>query len=102
MIDSAMLFVGSAIVIGWGVAHIAIPTKSIMRGFGPITPNNRRIFLTDWLMEGDLLIFPGLLIALVRALAPEDEIGPMIVYRTSAAVLIAMAAISMATGGERA
>jgi hypothetical protein len=86
-----MLFTASAIVIVWGVAHIAIPTKSIVRGFGP---------MMEWLMEGVLLIFLGVLVALVRALVSADEVGPAIVYRTSAVALFVMAGISTLTGAR--
>ena len=63
MIRSAMLYGGSALVIRWGVAHIAIPTKDIVRGFGPMSADNRRILIMEWLMEGVLLVFLGLLVA---------------------------------------
>ena len=102
MIASAMLYAGSAILIGWGIAHIVIPTKGIVAGFGPITKDNRHILLMEWLMEGVLLIFLGLLVALVRVFAPENELGPTIVYRASAAVLIIMAVISIYTGARTA
>ncbi|HEY5622816.1 MAG TPA: hypothetical protein VIV14_03570 [Gammaproteobacteria bacterium] len=100
MIASAMLFGGAAILAGWGAAHILIPTRNIIDGFGPLTVENRRILLMEWLMEGVLLIFLGLLVALVRAFAPEDELTPLVVYRTSAAVLVVMAGISLATGAR--
>ncbi len=100
MLETAMLFAGSVIVIGWGIAHLAIPTKDIVKGFEPLTPNNRRILLMEWIMEGVLLIFVGLLVALVRALAPYDEVGPTVVYRISAAVLVVMAGVSIATGAR--
>jgi len=100
MNSSLMLYFGSFIVIAWGVAHIAIPTKGIVDGFGPITQENRRILVMEWIMEGVLLVFLGLLVALVRALVPQDEIGPAIVYRSAAAVLIVMAGVSAATGAK--
>lgn len=102
MIDSAMLYAGSAVVIAWGIAHMAIPTRSILEGFGPITPDNRRILLMEWLMEGVLLVFMGVLVALVRALAPDDGLASIMVYRASAAALVVMAGISMATGARTA
>ena len=95
-----MLFVGSAILVAWGVAHIAIPTKNIVKGFGPISTDNRRILLMEWLMEGVLLVFVGLLVTLVRAFAPEEEITPTMVYRGSALVLVVMAGISLGTGAR--
>jgi uncharacterized membrane protein len=100
MIDSAMLFAGSALLIAWGIAHSTIPVKSIVRGFEPITPDNRRILTMEWHMEGVLLVFLGLLVALVRIFAPEDEIAATIVYRAAALVLIAMAGLSAATGAR--
>jgi len=65
-----------------------IPTWGIVEGFGPITQHNRRILMMEWLMEGVLLIFLGMLVILVRALAPESELGPAIVFRTSAAAML--------------
>lgn len=47
---AAMLYGGSALVIFWGIAHIVIPTKSIVNGFGAISADNRRIILMEWLM----------------------------------------------------
>lgn len=100
MIDSLMLFAGSAVLIAWGIAHSTMPTKGIVKGFEPITPNNRRILLMEWHMEGLLLVFLGLLVAAVRLLAAGDEFAPAIVYRGAALVLIVMAALSAATGAR--
>ena len=100
MISSAMLYVGSAVLVVWGIAHIAIPTKGIVKGFDPISTDNRRILLMEWLMEGVLLVFVGVLVAFVRAYAPAGEVTPTIVYRVSALVLIVMAGISIATGAR--
>jgi hypothetical protein len=95
-----MLFVGSAILVAWGIAHVAIPTKAIVRGFGPISTDNKRILLMEWLMEGVLLVFVGLLVTAVRAFAPEGETTPIVVYRASAIILIIMAGISLLTGAR--
>lgn len=102
MISSAMLYTASVIVIVWGVAHIAIPTKSIVDGFGPITPDNRRILLMEWLMEGALLIFAGSLVVMVTLLAPEADRLAVVVYRMTAMVLVVMAGISQFTGARTA
>jgi hypothetical protein len=32
-----ILYVGSIVIILWGIAHIVIPTKGIVQGFGPIS-----------------------------------------------------------------
>jgi len=62
------LYVGSAIIVFWGVAHIAIPTKGIIKGFGPISLDNKRILVMEWVMEGLALSFIGVLVTLITAL----------------------------------
>lgn len=93
-------YAGAAIVTFWGIAHIVIPTRSIVDGFGPISADNRRILLMEWLMEGVLLIFVGLIVALVAFIAPESGPLAVAVYRTCALVLVAMACISLFTGAR--
>ena len=39
MINSLLLYVGSASIIIWGVSHI-IPTRSVANGFGVISEDN--------------------------------------------------------------
>lgn len=97
---TALLYAGAAIVIAWGIAHIGIPTRSIVNGFGPISADNRRILLMEWLMEGVLLIFIGVLVVLVTSLTSESERSSIIVYRVCASVLVIMAGISLSTGAR--
>lgn len=100
MISSAMLYAAAAIVVVWGIAHIAIPTRGIVDGFGPISPDNRRILLMEWLMEGVLLIFIGVLVALVTFYVPGMDRTAIVVYRTCASVLVVMAGISSFSGAR--
>jgi hypothetical protein len=60
-----MLYASSTIIILWGIAHIAIPTKDIIKGFGPISMENKRILAMEWIMEGLTLCFIGLLVFLI-------------------------------------
>lgn len=97
---TALLYTGAAIVIVWGIAHIAILTRSIVNGFGPISADNRRILLMEWLMEGVLLIFIGVLVVLVTSLTSDSEQSAIIVYQMCASVLVIMASISLFTGAR--
>ena len=99
---AALLYGGAAIVILWGLAHIVIPTRAIVDGFGPISADNRRILLMEWLMEGVLLIFIGVLMVFVTSVTSPSEQSAVIVYRTCASVLVIMAGISLFTGGRTA
>jgi hypothetical protein len=42
MLNQVLLYVGAFFVLGWGTAHL-FPTRSVVKGFGDITPDNRRI-----------------------------------------------------------
>ena len=97
-----MLHAASVIIILWGVAHIAIPTRDIIRGFGPISEDNRRILAMEWIMEGLTLVFIGLLVMLMTLFAGTDNPASLIVYRASAAMLVVMAAVSTFTGARTA
>ncbi len=96
------LYTGAAMVIFWGIAHIVIPTRKIIDGFGPISDENRRILLMEWLMEGVLLIMIGVLVACVARLAPAADPTALVVYRVCAAALVVMAVISLFTGARTA
>ena len=97
---NAMLYVGAAIVIVWGLTHIVIPTRSVIDGFGPISLDNRRTLLMEWLMEGVLLIFVGVLVILVTIVAQPPGQTAIVVYRACASVLVVMAGVSLFTGAR--
>lgn len=45
-----LAYVAAGLVGLWGVAH-AIPTRRVLAGFGPISVDNRRVLLQEWLVE---------------------------------------------------
>lgn len=45
-----LAYVAGAIVAVWGVAR-AIPTRRVLAGFAPITTDNRRVVVQEWLAE---------------------------------------------------
>jgi hypothetical protein len=58
MVNQVLLYAGSAVVLFWGIAHL-FPTKSVVRGFGGISRDNKRIIAMEWIIEGVSLIFIG-------------------------------------------
>ena len=40
--NEILLYIGSAIIILWGIAHL-IPTRAIVDGFGDISEENKKI-----------------------------------------------------------
>ena len=63
MLGLGLRVVGSLVLIIWGVAHI-VPVRSIVRGFGALSPENRRIVSSTWVAEGLTLIFVGAIMGL--------------------------------------
>ena len=99
MLNDILLYIGSAILIVWGIAHI-IPTKSVVNGFGEISEDNKRIITMEWVAEGLALCFIGLLVLFTTILGDSQNDVSLIVYRASAAMLIVMAGWTALTGAR--
>jgi hypothetical protein len=99
MTNEVLLYIGSSVSIAWGIAHLA-PTKSVVKGFGEISADNRRIITMEWLAEGFTLIFIGLLVLLITVLYDHSNAISILVYRVSAGMLLVMAALTALTGAR--
>jgi hypothetical protein len=91
-----LLYIGSILVLCWGVAHL-FPTKNIVKGFGDISPDNRLIITMEWITEGVSLIFIGVLTALVSY---TDQFSTLagIIYWIVFGVLNVLSLVSLFTG----
>ena len=99
MSSEILLYIGSAIITLWGIAHI-VPTKSVVSGFGAISQDNKRIITMEWIAEGLTLCFIGLLALLVTVfVGPQNQVSN-IVYWVSAAMLVVMAILTSVTGAR--
>lgn len=96
ILQIVLLYIGGALTCLWGIAHL-FPTKSIVKGFGGISIDNKRIITMEWIVEGVALIFIGLLIAVVTFLDPFGMVSRA-VYALSIICLIALAFVSLFTG----
>lgn len=94
--SETLLYLGSLLPAVWGIAHL-FPTRSVVRGFGEISADNRRIITMEWINEGVTLIFVGALVAAVTLTGGRDA-AATVVYLLSAAALLALAAVSIFTG----
>jgi hypothetical protein len=97
--NSTLFLAGSIIVLVWGIAHM-VPTKSVVKGFGEISQDNKRILTMEWLAEGVALCFIGLLGLLVTFHGDPAGFTATIVYRAIGGALIAMAVIAGLTGAR--
>ena len=96
MANQTFLYIGAALTIIWGIAHL-FPTKSVVRDFGDISLDNKRIITMEWITEGVALMFIGTLVGAVTLVDPDSKVS-MVVYAVSICGLLALALISLFTG----
>ncbi len=101
MFNEILLYIGAALLTVWGIAHI-MPTKSIVNDFGEISDDNKRIITMEWIAEGISFIFIGVLVIIVTSFGGITSIVPIIVYLSSAVILLVMSVLSLFTGARTA
>lgn len=99
MLSHTLLYIGSGIIILWGIAHI-VPARSVVKGFGPISQDNRRIITMEWVSEGLTLCFIGLLVLFVAIFGQDGNSVSNIVYRAAGVMLLVMAVWTLVTGAR--
>ena len=99
MLRDILLYAGSIVITLWGIAHI-VPVKAVVTGFGPISADNRRIITMEWIAEGLVLCFIGLLVLFTTIGGGSQNLVSIIVYRASALMLMVMAGLTLLTGAR--
>ena len=101
MLNENLIYIGSAIIIAWGIAHL-IPTRAIIKGFGDISEDNKKIMLMESIAEGFTLIFLGVLPMVFTILSGPQGKPADIVYLACAVMLLVMAILTLFTGARTA
>ena len=96
MTGHILIIIGAAITIIWGVAHL-FPTKSVIKGFGDISTDNKNIIAMEWIVEGVSLIFIGVVVLGVSFIDAVSETAAF-VFIASFCILIVLALVSLFTG----
>jgi hypothetical protein len=96
MPDLVLLYLGAALSALWGIAHL-FPTRNVVEGFGEISADNRNIITMEWIIEGVLLIFTGMLVATVTYIDAQATVSQA-VYLLSFGLLVILTIISLLTG----
>jgi len=96
MLSQIFLYSGAFLTLAWGVAHL-FPTRSVVKGFGQISPDNRNIITMEWIVEGVSLIFISLLVAVVT-LVEHDSTLARAVYWVCFVELNVLSIVSLFTG----
>jgi hypothetical protein len=50
LLEIALLYSDSAVILIWGIVDF-FPTRTIVRGFGSISEDNKRIITMEWLAD---------------------------------------------------
>jgi hypothetical protein len=96
MLNHILLYVGSALPFVWGISHL-FPTKSVVKGFGDISLDNKRIITMEWIIEGVSLVFIGILVAVLAYVDYSNTISRL-VYWVSFGGLNVLSVVSIFTG----
>ncbi len=96
MTGHILIIIGAAITIIWGVAHL-FPTKSVVKGFGAISTDNKNIIAMEWIVEGVSLIFIGIVVLGVSFIDAASDTAAF-VFLASTGILIVLAVVSLFTG----
>jgi hypothetical protein len=99
MINNALLFIGSSLLVVWGAAHL-IFTKTVVGGFKFKSKDDRLVLTMEWIMEGLALCFIGILVAALTLIAGPKDPGSVVAFWGSAAMLVVMAIVSLFTGAR--
>jgi len=94
--NQILLYLGAFCTLAWGGAHL-FPTRSVVKGFGQISQDNRHIITMEWIVEGVSLIFIGLLVAAVTLIDRTSTVSRA-VYWIAFAELNVLSIVSLFTG----
>jgi hypothetical protein len=97
--NELLLYIGSVVIILWGIAHL-IPTKAIVSGFGEISDDNKKVVTMELIAEGLTLCFLGVLVLLVTIMTDSQSEAANIVYLACAGMLVVMAVLTALTGAR--
>lgn len=97
--NELLIHIGSALVILWGIAHI-IPTGKVLATFWGASPDNKKLFIMEWVSEGLTLIFLGLLVSGILLVSTQvSELYYFVVYLASG-MLVGLAILTFLTGAR--
>ena len=96
MSGSILMYAASLMLIGWGLAHL-FPTRAVVKGFGDISDENKRIITMEWIIEGLSLVFIGSLVA-ATTFVDRTSLLAKVVYSSCIVVLNLLSVVSLFTG----
>lgn len=93
-----LAYVAAALIALWGVSH-AVPTRQVVKGFEPITVDNRRVLTQEWLAEAFTMWGVAALVVVVTVVDADSAVTDW-AYRACAGLLLALAVLTAVTGAR--
>jgi hypothetical protein len=97
--NEVLAYVAARMVGLWGVAH-AVPTRQVLAGFDPITLDNRRVLLQEWLAEAVTMWGLAATVIAATVVGGAGSAVTIAVYRVVAGLLVALAVLTGLTGAR--
>ena len=94
-----LAYVAAGLVALWGVAH-TVPTTQVVAGFEPITSDNRRVLIQEWLAEAFTMWGIAAVIVVSTIVGGPDAPVTEWAYRVAAGLLVALAILTGLTGAR--
>lgn len=98
-VREVIAYLAAVLVALWGVAHV-IPTRRVVAGFEPITVDNRRVLVQEWLAEALTMWGVAAVVVVATAVGGAESNLTSWLYRVVAGLLIALAVLTVVTGGR--
>jgi hypothetical protein len=100
-VSAVLAYVVAGVVALWGVAHV-LPTARVVHGFNDTSRDNRLVIAQEWIAEAMTMWFVAAVAVIAAALGGSHQVLADWVYRASAIMLIALAALTAVTGARTA
>jgi hypothetical protein len=97
-VDEALAYAAAAMTALWGVAH-AVPTRQVVAGFEPISADNRRVLVQEWLADAATMWGIAALVIVTTLVGNEADVTAW-VYRVAAVLLVTLAVVTALTGAR--
>jgi hypothetical protein len=91
-----LLYIAAVMTGVWGIAHL-LATRWVVKGFGQLSADNRRIITMEWIVEGVALISTAVFVGATTAVDPSAKVSSA-VYAVAIVTLVALAVVSFFTG----
>jgi len=96
--SEVLAYIAAGVVALWGLAHV-LPTARVVRGYHDTSRDNRLVITQEWIAEAMTMWFVAAVVAIATVVGGSKSLTDW-VYRASAIMLFAVAALTGFTGAR--